>query len=136
MVLGIPAETGIDILPCCILLHLQLCIYNSPVSHTQLYTSNHPSYFPVYFFCICLPFSGRLQVYSQGREKQKSYYWRLLICECNKCSEIFSGPCVFNLSLSASLSAFFLSSSSCLQFSSWARLNILTKLSRVETTAK
>ena len=39
-------------------------------------------------------------------------------------------------SLSASFCAFFLSNSSCLQFSSCARVNILTKLRRVETTAK
>lgn len=45
---------------------------------------------------------------------------------------------LFSLALSfsaASFSAFFLSNSSCLQFSSWAFLNILTKLSRVDTTA-
>lgn len=55
-----------------------------------------------------------------------------LIGECNNRPDSFCKA--FNFSLSASLSAFFFSSSSCLQFSSWALLNIRTKLSRVETT--
>lgn len=42
----------------------------------------------------------------------------------------------FSFSCSASLSAFFLSSSANLLFSSCARLNITTKLSRIETTAE
>lgn len=42
----------------------------------------------------------------------------------------------FAFSFSDSLRAFFFSSSSCLQFSSWARRNILTKFSKVDTTAK
>lgn len=35
-----------------------------------------------------------------------------------------------------SFSVFFISSSSCLQFSSWALLNILVKLSKVDATAE
>lgn len=40
----------------------------------------------------------------------------------------------FSFSAAASLSAFFFSYSTCLQFSSCARMNILTKLSSVDTT--
>lgn len=47
----------------------------------------------------------------------------------------FFGVLAFMFSFSASFWAFFFSSSICLRFSSWARTNVLTKLSRVETTA-
>lgn len=42
----------------------------------------------------------------------------------------------FSFSAAASLSAFFFSYSICLQFSSCARMNILTKLSNVDTTTE
>ncbi|PON54558.1 hypothetical protein PanWU01x14_194270 [Parasponia andersonii] len=49
---------------------------------------------------------------------------------------MYSSDCLCEATiLSFSLSAaFFISSSSCLQFSRWAWLNILVKLSKVETT--
>lgn len=50
------------------------------------------------------------------------------------CSESLT-PAIFDLSFSASFSAFFFSNSSCLRFSSFARWNILTKFNKVDTTA-
>lgn len=49
----------------------------------------------------------------------------------NTRADSFEAP-ILTFSLSA---AFFISSSLCLQFSSWDLMNILTKLSKVETTA-
>jgi len=50
------------------------------------------------------------------------------------CSASFLAAASFNFSCSASFSALFLSSSICLQFSSCAFTNNLTKLSSVDTT--
>lgn len=61
------------------------------------------------------------------------YYFPLLMVVLIICSDSFLGAS-FNFSFSASFSAFFFSYSSCLQFSSCARTNIFTKLSRVDTT--
>lgn len=69
-------------------------------------------------------------------EHDKLTYLTLLISiwECDNCLVlVLLCKCpVFDFSLSV---AFFISSSICLQFSSWARLNILTKLHKVDITA-
>lgn len=57
----------------------------------------------------------------------------LLMGVCIKSSFLGTVP-AFIFSFCASFCAFFFSNSSCLQFSSCARANILTKLSRVDTT--
>lgn len=60
----------------------------------------------------------------------------LLMAVRIKCTDSFLGVPNFIFSFSSSFSALFLSNSICLQFSSCARTNILTKLSRVDTTTR
>ena len=64
----------------------------------------------------------------------RTYHLTFPVCigVCNCRLDSLREASIFNFSLSA---AFFVSSSSCLQFSTWAWLNILTKLRRVEITA-
>lgn len=57
-----------------------------------------------------------------------------LLMAVRRCTDSFLGVPTFTFSFSSSFWAFFFSSSICLQFSSCARTNILTKLSRVDTT--
>lgn len=61
--------------------------------------------------------------------------WPLTLGDCIKCSGPFLCIACLSFSCSDSFWAFFLSSSSCLQFSSCARSNILVKSRSVETTA-